>query len=332
MSALPPADRLDVTHPTLERAAEWFALLRSGDASEADRAHWQAWLAASEENRHAWQYVERISGRFMPLRQGEHGRTAADAFQTARSLMTRRRRVLLGIAACAGSGVLGWQVWRHTPVAGMALAWVADYHTATGEVRDVSLSDGTHVWLGTASAFNERYAGDLRRLDLVRGEILIQTGSDALRPFVLDSAHGRMRALGTRFTARLEDDATLLAVHQGSVEIRTGSSGATTVVQAGQQARFTATGIGRIEPADPGREASARGILIAQNIPLEQVVQELRRYHPGHLGLDPAIAGLPVFGSYPAHDVARTLAMLASVMPISVRQPLPWWISIGPDE
>ena len=149
---------------------------------------------------------------------------------------------------------------------------------------------------------------------------------------MVETPHGRLRALGTRFTTRLEDDATLLTVHQGAVEIRTGETSAAAVVQAGQQTRFTATGFGTMETADPAREASARGILIAQNIPLEQVVQELRRYHPGHLGLDPAIAGLPVFGSYPAHDVARTLAMLASVMPIRVRQPLPWWISIGPDE
>ncbi|WP_418648445.1 hypothetical protein ACNQFN_07710 [Thauera butanivorans] len=42
------------------------------------------------------------------------------------------------------------------------------------------------------------------------------------------------------------------------------------------------------------------------------------------------LADLPVFGSYPADDPERALVMLESVMPIEVRRPLPWWISIEP--
>ncbi|WZB74169.1 FecR domain-containing protein [Achromobacter insuavis] len=83
------------------------------------------------------------------------------------------------------------------------------------------LPDGSRVWLNTASAFNRDFQPGLRRLHLVAGEILIETGTDKDRPFVVDTAEGRLRALGTRFTVRQEADATLLAVYQGAVEIRT---------------------------------------------------------------------------------------------------------------
>jgi transmembrane sensor len=331
MSTAHPKEIFDASHQALELAAEWFALLRSEEASDADRIKWQTWLDAAEENRTAWTYVERISGRFLPIQNKTDSRTATAAFQTSLSRQKRRRQVLFGFAACVGSGLLGWSAWQRTAVSSMALAWVADYHTGIGEVREVQLSDGTQVWLGSSSAFNQNYDHAQRRLELVRGEILIQTAADATRPFMVDTAHGSMRALGTRFTARLDEQDTLLAVYEGAVEIRTSATAATTIVRAGQQVRFNATEIARAETADPAHEASTRGILIAQNIPLEQVVQELRRYYGGHLALDPALAQLPVFGSYPAYDLDRTLSMLASVMPIRVRRPLPWWISIGPD-
>ena len=34
-------------HQAMQEAAEWFALLRSGEAGDADRRAWETWLAAS---------------------------------------------------------------------------------------------------------------------------------------------------------------------------------------------------------------------------------------------------------------------------------------------
>lgn len=320
----------DLPHQAMEQAAEWFALLRSGEATATDRAQWQAWLNSSAENEQAWHYVECISERFKPIQSSPKRRNAANAFRTVNSRPGRRRQIVLGIAALMGAGTLGWVTWRHSPLPGIALAWTADYRTGTGEIREIMLSDNTRVWLNAASAFNEDYRNNQRRLHLVAGEILIQTATDAFRPFVVDTPQGQLRALGTRFTMRLEQAETFVAVYEGAVEVRTAATGTTAVIPAGQQTRFTSTSLAAGETADPAREAWTRGILIAQNIPLAEVVQELRRYHNGHLGIAPEVANLPVFGSYPANDPDRALAMLESVMPIRVRRTLPWWVSIEP--
>lgn len=335
MNALPQAGGSTPSppsHAAMEQAAAWFSLLQSGSATDADHRRWQDWLASAEDSRSAWAFVERVSQRFQPLQvAGDAPRLAADALHMASTRLARRRRVL-GLAAMAGAGgLLGWAAWQQPGAVDALLAWGADHRTATGERRAVRLVDGTQVWLASASAFNQDYGSGLRRLRLRTGEILVQTAADALRPFVVDTAHGRMRALGTRFNVRLDGQGgTLLAVYEGVVQVvlAAGAQGAT--VGAGQQVRFSADRLQAPTPADPAREAWSRGLLLAQDIALGEVIAELARYRRGHMAVAPEVAQLRVLGSYPLDDVDGALALLQQVLPIQVRRPLPWWTTIGP--
>ncbi|WP_454689847.1 FecR domain-containing protein [Achromobacter aloeverae] len=313
----------------MEQAAEWYALLISGEDSAEDRSQWEAWLAASPDHRQAWSYVEAISQRVLaPLQDTAQPRHLADNLHAANVRTLQRRRVLAGIALLTGSGLLGWVGWRHTPLGGYVMAWAADYHTATGEIREVALPDGTHVWLNTASAFNKDYRADLRRLHLVEGEILIATAADAARPFVVDTTQGRLRALGTRFTVRQEEGQAFLAVYHGAVEIRTADSGASAVISAGQQARFTADAIQTPMPADPAREAWSRGELVVLDVPLAEVVKELNRYTRQHIGVDPTVAQRRIFGTFPLRDVDVALGLLADAAHLQIRRRMSWWITL----
>lgn len=47
------------SHKTLEEAAEWFAILRDGQASNEHKSDWRKWLDAKPENKTAWLYVEK---------------------------------------------------------------------------------------------------------------------------------------------------------------------------------------------------------------------------------------------------------------------------------
>lgn len=316
------------SHEALQQAAEWFALLRSGAATRQDHAAWQHWLDCSSEHRGAWQYVESISRRFNPLRTGTDPRPAVNALQTLGARRRQRRRWLKGMVALAGVGLLGGAMWRQTPLAGSVLAWGADYRSARGEIREIVLADHTRIWLNTASAFDVDYRPGLRRVRLVAGEMLIKTAADAMRPFVAETCHGSLRALGTRFTVRLTEGSTFLAVYEGAVELRTADTRRTRVIAAGEQVGFTAADIAPPEVASRAREAWAQGVLLAEDIPLRELVAELGRYRTGHLGVSPAVAGLRVLGGYPLQDSDKALAMLESVLPIEIRRTLPWWVSI----
>ncbi len=318
----------------MEQAAEWYALLKSEEAAEGDRARWRTWLDSGPECRLAWSYVESFSRRFAPIQTTSDSRRTADGLWEANTRLIQRRRVLAGLAGLAGltgAGLLGWASWRHAPLPLMAQVWRADHHTVTGETREVPLSDGTRIWLNTATAINQDYDNRQRRVQLVTGEILIDTARDPLRPFFVETPQGRLRALGTRFTVRLDGEHTFLAVYEGAVEART-HKGAQAILQAGQQTRFTPDALGGVQQADIAREAWSRGMLVAQDIPLREVVEELRRYRNGHLGVAPEVADLRVFGNFPINDTDDSLNMLAAALPVRIRRTLPWWVSIEAEQ
>jgi transmembrane sensor len=316
-------------HATLAEAAAWFALLRSGEATPADQARWHDWLAAGAAHREAWAQVERISLRFAPLHNSPDPEVAVSALATARQRLATRRHVLRTVGCMVGGGVAGWMAWRCTELPLLAAHWTADHRAASGELATRVLADGSRIWLAPGAAVKLHDDAQTRRLQLLAGQLFVETAPDAYRRFIVDTPQGRLRALGTRFHVRLRPDArATLAVYDGAVELRTAGSAATTVVQAGQQRHFDAQTLDGATPADPNGRTWTRGILLAQDMALGDVLAELARYRPGHLAVAPEVAGLRVHGSFPLTQSDRALAMLAGILPIRLRQPLPWWTAV----
>ena len=317
-------DQAEPSHRVMQQAAEWYALLSSEDVIDGDRERWRAWLDDDPAHRNAWRRLEAIRRRFEPLQSTPDPRRTSDELLDANKRVNQRRTVLKSLV---GTGVLGWAVWHYTQLPLMVSAWQADHHTITGETRRLQLADGSRIWLNTATALQQRFDARMRGLQLLSGEILVETASDPSRPFTVETPDGRLRALGTRFTVRLYPEHTLLAVYEGAVEILT-REGAKVTLNAGHQTRFTAATPGISEPADPAREAWIRGVLVAKDITLREMVEELRRYRNGHLGLAPEIESLRVYGSFPLADTDAALDLLAAALPVRIQRTLPWWVSI----
>ena len=123
---------------------------------------------------------------------------------------------LLGLGALlAGSGyaLRGTDAWRGA---------TADY-SGTGEIRALTLPDGTRLTLSTGTAIDLRFDANARLVLLLAGEILVATAPDPAatpRPFRVRGRHGTVQALGTRFTVREDDEDARVAVFEGAVEIR----------------------------------------------------------------------------------------------------------------
>jgi transmembrane sensor len=278
-------------------------------------------VAQNPEHLAAWQYVERVSQRFAPLMDQAPG--------ASRALRSSRRQTLKTLlVVCAGS-TLAWGTWRNTALPRLVGGWSADYATGSGETRDAVLADGSHVWLNALSALDVRFDTAQRLLHLRFGEVLIDTAKDASRPFLVDTEYGRLQALGTRFSVLQGDDHTQLNVFEGRVQVHTASQ-QVRIIEAGQQVWFNREGFNPTAPVSPAREAWSRGVLLADNLPLGQLVAELNRYRPGHLGCDPAVAQLPVMGSFPLMDSDHALHLLQAALPVRVDRLMPWWVTVGP--
>jgi transmembrane sensor len=309
-----------IASQVLREAADWFASLADPAAGETERRRWSEWNDAHPDHAEAWRRVEGVTRNLTPL---------AAAGDIARHVLEKphrngRRKMLgrLAVLAVTGGGALAaarlpWSEWRHD----YALAR-AGYRTALGETRAYTLTDGGRIWLGSRGALDVDYSPALRRLALHDGDLLAETARDAnrpARPFVVDTRHGRLRALGTRFAVRADAQTTRLDVFEGAVEIAPRGA-APRVIPAGEQAAFDDGGIRATGAAQAARSAWTRGILIADGLRLDELAAELARWHALPVVCEPATAGLRVVGAYPLQDLPRIFAALEASLPVAVQR------------
>ncbi len=312
----------DAHKAALAHAAHWFSVLGSEHTTPADQAAWQQWCEHSPHNRWAWEQVQRLQQRLQ----------AAPAPLTRRTLtlaehatMAPRRSVLKGIAVALGGGLLGLGGYREVQHGG----WLADYHTRTGEQITRTLADGSQVRLNTASALDVQFSASQRQLLLRKGEVLVSTAADpARRPFWVQTAHGRVQALGTRFSVRTEGDMTRVAVFEHQVRVSP-EDAAPSLLGAGSQCRFQPGRSAVIEALPAGQDAWAHGVLLANDQRLDAFLAELSRYRAGWLRCDPAVAGLRISGTFAIHDTEQALRAVASALPVRIEQTTRYWVTVA---
>lgn len=323
------------------QASEWMVRLQDADVDGDTRKSFQEWHDAHPDHATAWACLSRFSAYLHEintplLNQTLMAQSHKDEAAALRGAGRRRAVKTLTIAAftLGASGLLLRQtaLWDRVQ---------ADHATGTGEQRDITLADGTHILLNTHTAIEVHYSSEQRLVRLMHGEILVTTaahvspadgpGMDG-RPFLVQARDGLLQALGTRFTVRQEDEQTSLGVLEGAVRIIPHQNQeATLIVQAGQAARFTRTQIGLAQTLEPADAAWAEGVLIAHEMPLPLFLDELGRYRRGLLVCDSSAAHLRVSGVYPVADTDRVLYALERNLPVRVRRRTPYWVTVAAD-
>ncbi|WP_240924927.1 FecR family protein, partial [Metapseudomonas otitidis] len=207
--------------------------------------------------------------------------------QTARPTTRSRRRWrwrwASGVAALLLVTVLGVDVGRP-----LLLPLLADHASGTGEVRRVTLPDGSEVELDSRSAIDVLYSDGERRVRLLAGEACFSVapmGGDERRPFVVESAGGTTRALGTRFLVGERGHGAWVGVLEHSVAVNLEGVPGERVLSEGQSARYDRTqGIQPLLGLDLQRASSwRRGVLVFDRVPLAEVAEQLNRYRTRRL-------------------------------------------------
>jgi len=308
-------------------AIDWMVKLQSGAATEQEHEACRRWRAEEARHELAWQRLQSLSERVSTLPGALAHGSIGDANNRHRH---NRRFAVKSLCIAIGAGLLvagGNEIvpWR---------TLLADYATKTGERRRVVLADGTAVELNTATAIDAAYDGQSRLLRLHRGEVLITTAKEngrAYRPFVVHTRLGQARALGTRFQVRDSEAGMQIAVFEGAVEFKPAGTSAAIRIDAGRQGLFDRRGlIGSLSPANEEAVAWTDGFLVADRMPLGELVAELDRSMPGELRCDPAVAGLTISGVFPLDQPARILAAIARTLPVQIDTFTPYWITLRP--
>ncbi len=302
----------------LAAAAHWHVECKSGTA---DPAALQTWLAASAEHARAWALLQRMDGQL-----GEIPATLAlPALQAAQVRRRAAAKVLALLAAAGGSIWLGQASLHSTSWQ----SWNAGLRTAPGQRRHVRLADGGSLELNTGSAADIEYTASIRRIRLHEGEIMLTTAPDP-RPFLVETQHGVIRALGTRFGVRCDTQTTTVSVFEHAVEVRcAAASDSVRRITAGQQLRFFASGAEATTTMAAHQDSWLQGMLVAADWPLQRLLDELSRYRRGHLACDPPIARQLVTGTYRLDDIDVALASLCASHRLQVTYFTRYWATVS---
>jgi transmembrane sensor len=147
--------------------------------------------------------------------------------------------------------------------------------------RTVALEDGSRITLNTRSNLEVRMSHSRREIRLLAGEAFFEVAKDVSRPFLVTTALGEARAVGTRFNVLLEGDREEIATEEGKVLVRTSASKAAAVLaSAGMEATLVH---GQASPvlghADLARIENWRASRLEfDRVPLDTALKEISRY------------------------------------------------------
>jgi len=292
-----------------EQALQWLVDLHAGEGQSASWDDYLRWCATSPLHQQAAQTAERLWERL------------GSRLERPKS----RRMPLLGLVLAIGlAGGLYWQA--------QSQGWMADQRTAVGERRSLQLADGSRLELAPRTRVDIELSGSQRLVRLYAGEVFVQVAADPQRPFEIEAGNGRMRALGTAFDVRNSGNSVHLVVTEHAVRVTHGQSAQVAEVEEGQGLQYGAQWLSRPQAVDvSAATAWRRDRLVFNERPLVEVVDELRRYHPGVIWLrDDELGSLPVTGIVGTGDVMAQLQLLQQSLPLRVRQ-LPWLTLIERD-
>jgi len=276
-------------------AARWVVRLGGESLSDAEKAAFERWLR--ESNAHAvafefarttWRdlgvlsYVQTLDETKL-VRPTRRTRSARESHKCGQRPLWTRTAVAASLFLIVTTGGVYYS-GNH-----LLIALVADHRTASGELRTVTLSDGSTADLNTASAIKLHFTNSERRVELLAGEALFSVAPAKHaedRPFTVVASGGTTRALGTRFLVHRRGDLVSVTDIEHRIEVSvTKASGQreSVTLDPGQAVEFnTASGLGTVVKLDAERAAAwQRGRLLFDRAPLDNVIAELNRYRRG---------------------------------------------------
>ncbi|WP_428028784.1 FecR family protein [Ancylobacter sp.] len=305
-------------------AAGWVARLDGSPLSESETLALRSWLDASLDHRAAFEEA-RATWQDLSLLRHDPGPLRALLPAQRRGRLARRAT---GIGAVLALAILAAGVARFQ-FGDLWLLAAADYRTAPGELRTVTLADGSSVELGPASAIALDFSDTERRVRFLAGEVYFAAAPrtpDEPRPFVVEAAGGTTTALGTQFVLEEAGEGADVLAIEHQVEVALGGEARGVVLSPGQEVRYSPTGgIEPVRTRDLGTATAWRqGMLVFNGTSLRHVVETLNRYRRGRIViLDEELGRRRVSGVFATNDLGDAIETITSELGIGSKSIYP---------
>ncbi len=310
-------------------AIAWVIRLHSNRCTEDDHASLAAWRRLSADHEQAYVEAFRLWQDMGTALLGD-GAPAVPVETAGRSPRTARRRGLLRAGWALTASLTAIAILHHFHYTD---AWLSDYHTASGEQALVRLADGSTALLNTDTALSLTDSKQARRLHLHHGQAVFTVAPDRERPFEVEAAGVRVRALGTVFEVYERGGQVQVTVQEHAVQVQVGPGAGedlqAMVVNAGERLRYDSEG--RVRPPEKidlsEHGAWQRHKLVFKDRPLAEVICEVNRYRRGRIVIaNRRLNDLRVTGLFPTDDPEAVLKVIGETLPVKTTRIGPWLV------
>jgi len=198
-------------------------------------------------------------------------------------------------------------------VATLAVLWntlfkAPTYATSVGELRTITLEDGSVVTLNAYSRITLSFTRTERLIELTEGQALFRVTKDPARPFIVQSNDAKVTAVGTQFDVNRKSSGTVVTVLEGRVSVAAPAEKSTPgrltspmLVSAGEQAIVTPAQASKHREPQPANVAAwTTGLLVFDSEPLREVARAFNRQNAKQLVIeDPELQELEISGVFP---------------------------------
>ena len=212
---------------------------------------------------------------------------------------------------------------------GISVPAAGAIRTGLGEVRLVTLDDGSTVMLNTQTSVRIRYDSGERRVELLDGEAYFTVVRDS-RLFLVDAGDARLRSAQATFRVRkLAAKPLDVLVDGGGVLLDRAGMPAPVAMRPNTRIALPLVGVDAAalvpRPVSPdllSRELAWReGKIAFEGERLDQAAAAFARYSNTRIEIaDPALAGEPITGLFAASDPAGFSRAAASIFGARIEQ------------
>lgn len=188
-----------------------------------------------------------------------------------------------------------------------------------GQVAEVNLPDGSHVWLnaGTSFSFPKNFSTHNRHIDL-KGEAFFEVKKGKER-FVVSTSSGDITVLGTKFNVSAFDESEFqTTLVEGVIKFRSNFSNKEFIIQPGQQIISTNGNNVLVQNVETNKYTSWRnGIIVFDKEPLRSVIRKLERRFAITIEMnDKDLADIRFTGSIENETLPEVLGYISKTKPI----------------
>lgn len=321
MTRKPENEETDFSAPEKLNAADWVALIESDQVEKADLHAFERWSGA-KHNAQEYLAHEKLWASL--------GNLANNA--EARAILHRPRQPALPRRQVFGGAALVTAMAAAVAIAVIVATGSFDrtqeFRTVRGELRTVTLEDGSRVTLNTDTELSVVFKRGERRVQVAQGQTFIQVAKDPARTFKVIVQDTEVRALGTAFDVYTDGTSVQVSMAEGTAAVYdanedSDSTGATpvAVISAGQQLIAAAMVPVRVVKMDArGAGAWRENRVVFERTPLADAVRDVNRYRGAPIVIgNPDIASMTISGTYRIDRLDGFVEALLGTLPIQIQ-------------